>query len=251
MYQARLTAVILTKNEEKNIKDCLEQLSFCAEIIILDEYSTDNTKNIMEKYKVKLVSFHNSNNFSNARNFALSQASYEWILFIDADERISEDLKNEIIEFLNKSHQYEGMFINRKDFIWGKELKYGESGNKKLIRLGKKNAGKWIGKVHEEWKISGNVGTFKNELIHYPHPTLSEFLMEINFYTDLRAKELFDKNMRVNYWDIIIYPFAKFVKNYIYLKGFKDGTLGFIHAGIMSFHSFLVRGKLYLLKYST
>lgn len=249
-----VSAIILTKNEEENIIDCIAGLSFVQEIIIVDDYSEDKTIELVERSKDKRIKiFRNKlkNDFSKQRNFALQQAQGEWVLFLDADERVPESLAYEIsnvsisAEIVNK---YQGFYVKRRDFIWSKELKYGETGNIKLLRLAKKNAGNWEGKVHEEWKIKGQVSELKNPILHYPHKNLNEFLKEINFYTDLRAKELFEKGTRSNFVSIIAYPKAKFFLNYIFKKGFKDGIPGLIFAILMSFHSFMVRAKLWTMQ---
>jgi len=131
--------------------------------------------------------------------------------------------------------------------MWGKELKHGDSGNIKLLRLFNKTKGMLKGRVHETWETKSEVGVIQNPILHYPHPTIKEFLEEINFYSDLRAKELFEKRIRTSFFSIILYTKGKFVKTYFIKRGFQDGTEGFLHAVLMSFHSFLVRGKLFLL----
>nr|MBI5455569.1 hypothetical protein [Candidatus Levybacteria bacterium] len=143
--------------------------------------------------------------------------------------------------------KYNGFYIKRLDVIWGKMLKHGETGNIKLLRLARKKAGVWYGKVHEQWQIDGKISELENSLIHYPHQTIDEFLKEINFYTSIRAKELYEAGVRGSLKDIIVYPKAKFILNYFIRLGFLDGIEGFIFAIFMSFHSFLVRGKLWLL----
>lgn len=127
----------------------------------------------------------------------------------------------------------------------GKQLKHGDTGNIKLLRLAKKRSGIWQGKVHEKWIVEGNIDELENPIIHYPHPTISEFLYDINFYTTLRAKELLQSGKKCSIWEIIFYPKAKFLQNYFIKLGFLDGIEGFIHAILMSLHSFLVRAKLW------
>ena len=126
---------------------------------------------------------------------------------------------------------------------------YGETGNIRLTRLVKKGSGKWIGKVHEIWTTKSKIGKLKNPLFHYPHQTIDKFLEEINFYTDLRSEELYEKKTHVYWWTITFYPKAKFILNYFLKRGFLDGLPGLVFAILMSFHSFLVRGKLWLLWY--
>jgi len=250
----QITAIILVKNEERHIVDCIKRLNFCDEILIIDDRSTDKTVESIARLnnkKVRIIPYSLRDDFSKARNFGLSQANGKWVLFIDADEIVSDALA---FETSSVTHQLgsqplarcNGFYIKRKDFMWGKTLNFGEAGNIKLLRLAKRSAGEWNGKVHEKWTVGGDIGVLKNYLIHYPHQTITEFLKEINYYTDIRAQELHSKNVKAKWWSIVFYPSAKFISNYILKRGFLDGMQGLIFAIIMSFHSFLVRGKLFL-----
>lgn len=248
-----ITGIILAKNEREHIIECIKSIGFCDEILVIDDRSSDETIDLINNLnnkKVRIISHVLNDNFSQARNFGLEKAHHEWVLFVDADEKISEalafEISNVVSSWTNKMENgYSGFYIRRLDFIWGKELKYGESAVK-LLRLAKKKAGEWVGMVHEEWKIEGKVRVLKNSIIHYPHQTVAEFLREINFYTNVRAQELYEKNIRVYWWSIIFYPMSKFIVNYFFKRGFFDGIHGLIFAITMSFHSFLVRAKLWL-----
>lgn len=248
-----ISAIILTKNEVKNIARCIKDLSFCDEILIINDNSTDGTIETVNKLnngKIKIISHSLNNDFSQARNFGLEKVKNDWVLFVDSDERVSEALAFEISNILSNwtnkiENEYSGFYIKRFDSIWDKELKHGESGIK-ILRLAKKNAGKWIGKVHEKWQIKGKLGTLKNPLIHYPHQTITEFLEEINFYTNVRVEELHSKKTKTYLCLVFLYPVGKFIFNYFIKKGFLDGVNGLVFAIMMSFHSFLVRGKLWL-----
>jgi glycosyltransferase involved in cell wall biosynthesis len=243
-----ITAIVLTKNEEKNIEACLDSISWCDERIVIDDHSSDKTVEIAKKKGAIVFARDMQNDFADQRNFALTKAKGDWILFIDADERVSNALWYEIMQHTSESiEDFTGFYIRRQDTMWGKVLQHGETGNITLLRLAKKGAGKWQGKVHEEWKIQGKTAHLKNALDHFPHPTVAEFLREINFYTDLRAAELFKKKTTVSWISILAYPKAKFILNYFFKRGFLDGLPGFVFAMLMSFHSFLVRGKLWLM----
>ena len=248
-----ISVVILTKNEEKNILDCLEGAMWADEIIIVDDNSEDRTIEVVKSLsnkKIKVYSKALNEDFSSQRNYALSKTTKEWVLFLDADERVTNELREEINWLIigeRNMSKYNGFYIQRKDVIFGKMLKYGETGKIKLLRLARKKAGIWYGKIHETWQVEGKVSELEHSLIHYPHQTINEFLKEINFYTSLRAKELYQNGVEVSFLDIVIYPKAKFILNYFINLGFLDGIEGFIFAIFMSFHSFLVRGKLWLL----
>ena len=276
-----ISAVVITKNEENNIEKCLNSLLWCDEIIVIDDYSEDKT---VQKISIlnSLISNKNPNiqiimhklngDFASQRNFGMEKAKGEWVLFVDADEEVTEELKNEILsachsELVSESEipkqvfdreaqtesvrddttQLNGFYFKRQDFFEGRWLKYGETSDVRLLRLARKKSGKWQGRVHERWLAEGMVGNLTSPLLHYPHKTLSEFLTEINYYSTIRAKELHETGVSVRFWQIIFYPKIKFLQNYFLKLGFLDGFPGLIMAIVMSFHSFLVRGKLYLL----
>lgn len=242
-----ISAVILTKNEETNIEDCIKSILFCNEILIIDDNSTDKTITLAKKLGAKVVSHSLDNDFSAQRNFALKHAKNNWVFFIDADERVTEKLKKEILNINLEDKSIDGYKFKRHDYLWGKQLSHGEIGELRFLRLFKKNGGAWTGKVHESFNLSTKIKTLKNPIIHFPHPTVTDFLNAINIYSNIRAQELYSKKVSVSFFDIIFYPVGKFLKNYFLKKGFLDGTPGFILAMMMSFHSFLVRSKLWIM----
>ena len=241
-----VSAVVLTKNEEENIAECLEKLKWCDEILVIDDISTDKTVELAKKLGAKVIQHPLNLDFSAQRNFALDQVTQKWILYVDSDERISYLLRQEILKAI-EDISFKAFRLRRIDYFFGKQLKYGDVKDTKVVRLVRRGTGKWVGKVHEVWVSDGRVGELKNPLKHYPHPTIASFLRHINLYSSIRAKELYQQGIKANVFSITFYPFAKFVYLYVLSLGFLDGTPGIIHALMMSFHSFLVRAKLYLL----
>ncbi len=244
---SEITAVVLTKNEEKNITDCLESLKWVDNLIIVDDFSSDKTIELAKKYSVKIYQRSLGLDFSMQRNFALSKVTTEWTFFVDADERISEELKNEIIGKLNFNNGFDGYKIKRTDVMWGKKIRYGEQGNTWITRLFRTKKGRYQGKIHEKVRVDGVIGKVNNEIIHYPHQSIKDFLKELNFYSTIRANELKEAGIKSNGFLILAYTMGKFIKNYFFLLGILDGVRGLILATIMSMHSFLSRGKLWLL----
>lgn len=243
-----VTAVVLTKNEADNIKRCLTSLRWCDEVILVDN-STDKTvgtaKKIAGKEQLRIVKSKTDDDFALLRNLALKQASHDWVFFIDADEEVIPELAREIERTVSQHMQ--GFYIKRRDYFLGKWLKYGETGDIKLLKLGRKDAGRWRRRVHEVWEIKGEIGELKYPLLHYPHPTILEFIERINRWTSLDAEEFYRLGMRSSWWKVIAYPVGKFLRNYIVKLGFLDGMPGLLFAILMSFHSFLTRAKLYML----
>lgn len=238
---------MLTQNEADNIKRCLTSVLWCDEIIVIDN-STDETttlaKNTVPAEKLRIYPMTDTD-FSVLRNKGLQIASSDWVLFIDADEEVSDALRKEITQQLLVT-TVDAFSIERQDFFLGKWLKHGEA-RQRFVKLGKKTVGVWQRRVHEKWLIN-NVGKLQNPLLHYPHPTVGEFLSRINRWTDLDAQEFYVQGKRSAFIQIISYPLAKFIRNYFIKFGFKDGMPGLIMAIMMSFHSFLTRSKLYFLE---
>jgi len=256
----KLTALILTKNEEKNIEKCLKSLDFCDEVIIMDDYSTDKTVELVHNVfkvikfiKYSILQKKLNNDFALQRNIGMSKATNDWVLFIDADEELTLNLQNEIKSVISNpqlTNQINSFYIKRQDYFWNQKLRYGEVKKVReqgIVRLVKKNSGKWMGNVHEVFYTSKNVGRLKGFIKHYPHQTLKEFINDVNRYSDIRSEELFNRGTRTNVFEIIFFPFGKFIFNYLFNLGFLDREAGFTYAFMMSFHSFLVRAKLYQL----
>lgn len=234
----KLSAIVLTKNEEQNIAKCLTSLKFCDQIIVIDDNSTDKTVSIAHKFGAEVYNHGLKNNFSAQRNFGLTHSKNDWVLFIDADEIVTTLLAKEVRESIDSS-DIDGYFIKRSDYWLGRKLKYGEFGQVCLLRLGRKTKGGWVRSVHEHWLINGETSILKHSLEHYPHPSVKEFLKHINFHSNLHAKENKNEGKKASFWKILVFPLAKFLKNFIFQGAILDGTHGFVAAVLMSFHSFL------------
>lgn len=245
--KSNLSAIVLTKNEEGNIADCLKSLSFCDEILVIDDNSTDKTTDIAKKLGAKVINRKLNNDFAGQRNFALKRAKNEWVLFIDADERVTEKLADEIRSVI-KNNSHTGYYLKRKDMLWGRKINHGEMGNIKLLRLAKKNAGKWERKVHEKWIVKENLSKLKNSLIHKSHQNISEFIKHVDYFSSLHSESNFKEGKRSGVFKICTMPVGHFLNNFVFKLGFIDGIEGFVIAFTMSFHSFLAWSKLYLMQ---
>ncbi len=243
-----LSGIVIVKNEEKQIIACIKSLSFCDEIIVVDNSSTDNTKTLVLAQGVKYLSSDIIGDFAALRNIGAQEAKGEWLLYIDADERISDALRANIKHELY-TPSCSSYFLKRRDHFMGRTLENGEVSkvfHTGLVRLMKKGTGSWEGKIHEKWKTDEPIGELDGFIEHYPHQTLHEFLEHINRYSTYRAAELSTKRMKTNIFELVFYPLGKFVYTYFVKRGYMDGAAGFVYSFIMSFHSFLVRAKLYM-----
>ena len=177
-----------------------------------------------------------------------ADAGGDWVLFLDADETLSPELEAEIASILNLEPSiYSAYSIPRLDTFLGRELRHGEPGHTRLVRLARKDFGHWVRPVHEVWQGHGRVGQLQNPLLHRSHPTISAFLDKINRYSTLEAEYRHSQGIKSSLFKIALYPIAKFKWNYLFKLGFLDGVPGTIMAIMMSFHSYLTWTKLYLL----
>lgn len=243
-----ISAIVIARNEKENIIPCIKSLDWCDEILLIDDESTDETVSLAKTQNplVKVFTRKSEGNFSSQRNYKLNKATGDWVIFIDSDERVSPLLAGEIKEKIKKEMECQGFYLKRRDFFGGKFLKYGETGDIRLLRIGRKNSGHWEGIVHENWHIVGHKETLSTPLDHYPHQTVREYLKKINYYTDLLVVQWKKENRKMGSWEIIVFPIGKFVLNYFLKLGVLDGVPGLIYAIMMSFHSFLARSKYYL-----
>lgn len=239
-----LTAIVLTHNSAHKLETCLGALSFCDHILVVDDNSTDATLEIAKSYTTEILTHPLNGNFAACRNWAMSHVKSGWILFIDADEIVSENLAAEIsAKCLLPNAAYAAYFIRRIDHLWGKTLSHGDLLNAKFIRLAKFNSGLWHDPVHEYWQVTGATATLVNPLDHYPHDSVVSFLQKLNTYSSIRADQFKESDRKSNLFTIAFAPLYKFVHLYIFKYGFLDGTAGFTHAMLMAFYVFLVAAK--------
>lgn len=241
---SKLSLVIITKNEADQIEAAIDSARFADEVIVVDDDSSDQTRVLAEAKGAKVITRKMAGDYAAQRNYGLERASHDWVFFLDADERCTDALAAEITSVIGRS-EYGAYYCKRQDVFLGKVLHHGETNSVTLLRLARKASGKWIRPVHETWQVSGQIGLLGNPLMHYPHLSISAFVDKINHYTSLEAEYRRQQGQSFNLFDLLIYPPAKFVYNYIILQGFRDGFPGLVMAYLMSLHSFSVRVKLY------
>lgn len=242
-----ISAIIITLNEESKIRNALEGIKGLAdEIVVVDSGSSDKTVEIARNLGAK-VYIRKFDNFANQKNFALSKASGEWILALDADEEIPQELAQEIKEAV-KNGIYNGYLMPRRNFILGKEIKYSRWSPDKHIWLWKKNSGKWVGDVHEEVLVVGKVGELKNSKMHRSHKTIGSFMQANALYSTLEAKSLFKKGVRFSLWKMLWQTVFEFFLRFVYKLGLLDGKQSFALCYLMGVYKLTVYIKLWELQ---
>lgn len=243
----KISVVIITLNEERNIARCLESISWVDEIIIIDAFSKDNTIIIGSQYTDKIFQ-RKWPGFSEQRNFGLSQAKSDWVLFIDADERISSPLACEIKRLLQDKPEPDGYYLLRQAFYAGQKIKYGEWNPDWKLRLVRRGKAQWGGpRVHERLLLDGRAAYLENPFFHFTYRDIGQHLRKLNLYSTLFAQDAAEKGEDVNLRKLVLEPLERFRNGYFVKTGYKDGLPGLVIAVLQSLEVFLRYVKLLFL----
>lgn len=265
--ERKLSVIVLTFNEEKYIKDCMESLKWCKDLLVVDSGSTDATPEICRRYTDKVV-HHPFKNYSTQREWAVSQVTEsDWILFVDSDERVTPELAQETQDRLNDPKEdVVGYYIPHKQYFWGKWLRHGECWPCYGMKLFRKDKVRWSGReVHENTSVDGPAGFMKNPLIHIAFENITEIVEKLNRYSTLDARRMYRTGQelyavesrsysRLNTFLKRIFAWlpcksvSKFFFDYIIKRGFLDGKEGFAWAVMQGFYVWLCYFKLWELK---
>ena len=229
MKKIKLSVVILTYNSEKYIEKALQSCNFADEILVLDSGSIDNTLAIAQKYKANIYK-QKWLGFGPQKQYAVNLTRNDWVFVLDSDEYITNELKDEIIKTL-QNPKFNGYFVPRLNYFFGKPVKRCGLYPDKTIRLFNKNYGKFTEDiVHEKVIINGKVGILKNHIIHFAYENIEEFIYKQNIYSSLKKKP--------NKLKALINPMWTFFKMYILRLGFLEGWEGFIISKLYSQYTF-------------
>ncbi|MBP7653310.1 glycosyltransferase family 2 protein [Candidatus Dependentiae bacterium] len=233
----KISVVIITKNEESRILKTLKSVNWCDEIIVVDSGSEDNTVKICKDFGCK-VFYNKFFGYGEQKQFAVSKTANDWIFSIDADEVVTEKLKNEIIKNIDEySSSYNGFTVKSSLIFFDKKLKWGGSCIKCKLRVFNKKYGNFnSNKVHESVIVTGRVKHLKNEILHYSYQDIFDYFEKFNIYTEYGAEELFAKNKKSPVIKIIFRTPLEFFKRYILQLGLLDGYPGFVWSFLCSFY---------------
>jgi glycosyltransferase involved in cell wall biosynthesis len=226
----KISALLITFNEILHIREVLENLSFADEIIVVDSFSTDGTVEVVREFPEVQLYQNPFKDFTSQRTFALTKASYDWILFIDADERLPQKLIDEVLDTVANPNAAAAYFMKRIIFFNGKQLRFGGRQKDKIHRLFQKGKARYrLGLlVHEKLEVSGDTGVLNNFLIHYPYKNFAHYEAKRKHYAKLKAQELFDKKLSPAPFHFYVKPIVKFFQHYLLKLGFLDGYSGLV-----------------------
>ena len=243
----KLTVTVITCNESAHIAAALDSVAWADEIIVVDSQSTDGTAEIARAKGTRVIT-REWPGYSAQKNFAADQATHDWVLSMDADERVTPALAAEIRELLRRGPEARGYRIRRVTHHLGKWIRSTDWFPDYQLRLYDRRAGRWNGmKIHESFRLGeGQPAKLHGELEHYAYRDLTHHLSKINAYTTLIAEQWHEEGRRTNVVMMVVHPWFAFVRNYFLRAGLKDGTAGFIISVMNSYYVFLKLAKLWV-----
>jgi glycosyltransferase involved in cell wall biosynthesis len=241
----RVTVTIITLNEADHIAAAIDSASWADEIVLVDSGSTDETVAIARSKGVR-IDARAWTGYVDQKNFAAGLASHDWILSLDADERITPLLAAEVRSLLGTEPQYRGYRVPRVTHHFGRWVRTTDFYPDYQTRLYDRRAGRWKGQyVHESVSVDGETGRLTNELEHYSYRDLRDHLDRINHYTTLAARQMHENGRRSGPLHLLVHPPAAFLRNYVLRRGFLDGTAGLTLSIVNSYAVFLKFAKLW------
>jgi len=248
MQKYNISAIVPCYNESHNIEEVLQSVNFCNEVILVDSQSTDNTVELARPFIDRLL-VRDYEHSASQKNWAIPQASNEWILLVDADERVTPALKEEILELFERIEEepHVGYWIGRLNLFMGKQVRYSGWKNDKVIRFFRKSKCRYEDKqVHSEIIADGTIGYLTNKLTHYKYNGIDAHMRKLQRYAGHQAIDYNDKIGRITAFHVILKPFWSFLKHYFIQLGFMDGFVGLVIAYLRGYMVFMRYVKLWL-----
>jgi glycosyltransferase involved in cell wall biosynthesis len=241
-----VSVAIVTKDEEKNIRDALQSIRDVAEIVIVDAFSADRTLDICREYTEKIYQAE-WKGYAKQKQMAIEHAKGPWVFILDSDERFTESLYEEISNIVNKNNGiYSGYYVSRKNFFLGKWIRHGGWWPDYTLRFFLKDKAFMKNrKVHEKVIVKGKVGHLKNPLEHYTYRNISDYIKKMENYSTLSAEELKEKGVRPGIIKMVLHPLFTFLKMFFLRRGFMDGVHGLILAILYGYYTFIKYLKLW------
>jgi glycosyltransferase involved in cell wall biosynthesis len=245
MNRMDISAVIITYNEERRLEDALKSLAgVVSEIVVVDCHSTDETVKIARRFTDRV--FERAwTNFADQKNFANGEAAGPWILSLDADERVSPELRKELLSLRAAEPDVDAYSIPRQVFYLGRWIRHSGWYPDRKIRLFRKTRAHWEGEyVHEKLVVEGRVGKLHGAIHHFTYRNIHEHLARINTFSDLGAQKLYARKRKARWYHLMCLPFFRFVRAYVWKRGFLDGFPGLVISALTAYAVFVRYAKL-------
>ena len=230
-----LSACIITYNEADRIDDCVRSVGFCDEVIVVDSHSTDATREQAAARGARVIE-RDWPGYRSQKQFAVEAAHHDWVLCLDADERVSDELRAEIEGWRQRGFgDFAGWSVPRITDYFGRFLRHGNAYPDRLVRLFDRRRGGWVGReIHENTRIQGRLGRLHGHLEHYAYRSLTDHLSRMQRYADLMGQALYESGKRCGLAKVLLNPLWRFVRGYLLRLGFLDGWRGLVFALVES-----------------
>ena len=241
----KITALIPTFNEEQVLGECLESVRWADEVFVVDSFSDDRTRDIAREAGARILT-HEYVNSAAQKNWAIPQAQHPWVLLVDADERVTPGLRDEIRSLLARGPEHDGYWIRRANHFLGKRMKHGGWETDKVIRFFRRDRARYEPKeVHAEIDLPGPLPVLQHPLLHYSFRGFGQYWRKMQLYSDWGASQLWKEGKRAGWVSIGLRPVQRFLKMYVARAGFLDGIHGLVLAMLGAFSVFLKYSKLW------
>ncbi len=241
----RLSVIVPAFNEEPRIRACLESVRWADEILVVDSFSTDRTPEIARPLATRVLQ-HEYVNSAAQKNWTVPQAAHRWVLVVDADERVSRGLAEEIQSLLERGPDRDAYQVRRLNHFLGKPIRHGGWGRDRVIRLFDRGKGRYQEKdVHAEVEVEGTVGELRHPLLHDTFRGFGDYLKKIDRYTRWGSDDLYRRGRRAHLGDLVFRPLGRFAKRYLVQGGFLDGVEGLLISGLDTYSVFLKYARLW------
>jgi glycosyltransferase involved in cell wall biosynthesis len=239
----KLSVTIVAQDEEADIGECVASVAWADEVIVVDGGSRDRTVEIAERAGARVIR-QPWTGYAAQKNFALDRATHDWVLSVDADERVTTELRAEVMAALDRGPEYDGYQVPRRSYFLGQWMRHGGWYPDYNLRLFRRGKGRFREReVHERVDVDGRVGALHAPIDHYTYRTLSEYVQRMDRYSTLAAHELRRAGVSVGPVDLLVRPAATFVRMYVVQRGFLDGFRGLLLAGCYASYTFFKYAK--------
>jgi glycosyltransferase involved in cell wall biosynthesis len=241
----RLSVVVVTWNEEARLRGCLESVTWADEIVVVDAESADRTAEVARKFTDR-VFVRRWPGFAAQKNWALEQAGGDWVLSLDADEEVSDELRTEIQTLLRDGAGCDGYRVPRRNIFLGQWIRHGRLYPDWQLRLFRRGCGRFVDReVHESVRVPGAVGELRGPLVHRSYRDIADFLARADRYSSLAADEWVRSGRRLRARHLVLGPPGRFLSMYVAGRGFLDGWRGFLLAGLYGYYVFIRAAKVW------
>jgi glycosyltransferase involved in cell wall biosynthesis len=247
--RSKITALVPAFNEEANIGPCLASVGWADEVFVVDSFSTDATPDLARAAGARVIQ-HEYVNSATQKNWAIPQATHPWVLIVDADERVTPQLRDEILDILRRDGAdpgsvSDGYRIGRLNHFMGRPVRYCGWQNDRCLRLFRRDRGRYQDRqVHADVEIRGRVGRLRHKLLHYTFASFEQYMRKYDRYTTLASRDRARRTPRVRWHHLTLRPMGRFLKQYVLKRGFLDGRVGLVVCTLAAFSVFMKYAKL-------